>query len=540
MVISGYDIKSEIHRGPVTTVYEAYHLALERRVLLKVLNTQWIKEKDLIARFRREAKICARLDHPNIVKIFDFNSTDDSVFISMEYVEGSTLDLFIQQNETISFPEIINTTIQILTGLSFAHKQDIIHRDIKPSNIMLSSEGSVKITDFGLAVVSDLPGITGQDQTVGSPAYMSPEQTMGKELDHRSDLFSLGVSLYKVCSKKSPFETDTIGSTIQNILIKKVDKLSEINPDIPVWFSDLVDSLLAKDRVDRPESADSVLNVIRTKISSREIKEQNDVLNSTGHKKILISESPLTKRSTSKYQTKIFLWILPIITVLSYLIFSQSDDGSAEPTTNMNNTAIKPVIITPDTIVQNNIDKTFGEKNIIDEGHRKFGNASQVTHNEIKNDFNSFTDRSFPKAHIEKSKLYITAKPWADIYIDSVYYEQTPILKSIALDPGLHFIELKNPNFQTFSQYYDLTPAQSETLIIEMKMNVGFLNIRVLPWANIYIDGEYKETSPIDQPITLATGEHIVTLTNPNFVSIKDTIEVRSGKTINKKFNFIK
>jgi len=169
MIINGYDIKSEIYRGPITTVYDAHHLALGRRVILKVLNTQWTDEKDFLERFRREAKICARPDHPNIVKIFDFNASNDSTFISMEFIEGSTLDILIQQDKLIGFSDIIRIASQILKGLSYAHKLGITHRDIKPSNIMISADGQVKITDFGLAVVSDLPGITGHDQAVGSP-----------------------------------------------------------------------------------------------------------------------------------------------------------------------------------------------------------------------------------------------------------------------------------------------------------------------------------------------------------------------------------
>lgn len=208
MVISGYDIQSEIFRGPVTTVFDALHLALGRRVILKILNTQWMNETDLIDRLSREAKICARLDHPNIVKIFDFNRTDNSVYISMEYIDGWTLENLILQKETIEISELINITIQILNGLSYAHSKDIVHRDIKPSNIMITPDRTVKITDFGLAVVSDLPGITGQDQTVGSPAYMSPEQVMAKDVDQRSDLFSLGATLFKLCTGKSPFEAD--------------------------------------------------------------------------------------------------------------------------------------------------------------------------------------------------------------------------------------------------------------------------------------------------------------------------------------------
>jgi serine/threonine-protein kinase len=540
MVINGYDIKSEIHRGPVTTVYDANHLALGRRVLLKVMNTQWTKERDLIDRFRREAKICARLDHPNIVKIFDFKSSEDFTYISMEYIEGSTLESLIQQKELINFSEIINISNQILSGLSYAHQQGIIHRDIKPSNIMISSDGSVKITDFGLAVVSDLPGITGQDQAVGSPAYMSPEQALGKELDQRSDLFSFGVSIYKLCSKKSPFESDNIGATIQNILTKKAENLSGVNPAIPGWFSELIDSLLSKDPEDRPDSADSILNIITSHINSEEFKDQNDPRISFDLINIPADKFSMSKSIFSRFQTRIFIWIVPLIAIFAYLIFSQSDDGKSEDFIEQKHPERIHNSIIPDTTMFNNPDKKIIDEIIINESKNLLVNASPFLMNDVLNDIENTSDTSSSPLNLEKSQLYIIAKPWANVYIDSIYYEETPLSKPIPVDPGIRFVELKNPNFQTFSQYYHFNPAQKETLIVELKMNVGFLNIRILPWAKIYIDGQFLETSPIENPLTLVAGKHIVTLTNPNFASIMDTIEVSSGQTIDKNFSFLK
>jgi len=185
-------------------------------------------------------------------------------------------------------------------------------------------------------------------------------------------------------------------------------------------------------------------------------------------------------------------------------------------------------------------DKNIEDKYIAEESGNRLVNASpHLIDRSIKtSEILSDTGASMPR--MEKSQVFIVARPWANVYIDSIYYEETPLSKPISLDPGRHFIELRNPNYQTFSQRFEFRPAQSETLIVEMQMNVGFLNIRILPWAKIYIDGEYKETSPIKNPMTLATGEHIVTLTNPNYMSINDTIEVVSGKILDKKFHFSK
>jgi len=537
MVIKGYKINREVHRGPVTTVYYANHLALGRPVILKVLNSQWTEDKDLIERFRREAKICARMDHPNIVKIFDFRATGESIFLSMEYIEGFNLEKLIRQNKTVNFSELIRIASKILAGLSYAHKRGIIHRDIKPSNIMISVDNEVKITDFGLAVVSDLPGITGQDMVVGSPSYMSPEQVLGNEVDPRSDLFSLGVSLYKFCLQKTPFETDNLGTTIQNVLTKEVENLSSLSATIPSWFSELINKLLAKNREDRPESADAVLKIINSNFNSEKLGEYDHLPETSRRPKVHLSIYSLSNYLQSKIQNRLLLWGIPIILILAFLNSQQSDQVWSENTIErIYHSQLQNKII-PDTNLHKISYKIIEDKDITEENRNEPIGLSLPLADKNTN----FSETSIPSTNrSEKSQVFIIAKPWAEVYIDSVYYDDTPLGGPLSLNPGIHFIELKNPNYKTFYQHYNFLPAQSETLVVNMEIKIGFLNIMVLPWANILIDGEYRETSPIRMPITLTEGQHIVMLTNPNFASIIDTIEVISGITLDKKFHMSK
>ncbi len=537
MLVNGYDIKSEIHRGPVTTVYDAIHIELGRRVLLKVLNKQWMADHDLIERFRREAKICARLDHPNIVKIFHFSITPESVFISMEYIEGSSLERYLQKNKLSGFSEILSLTYQILSGLAYAHDLGVVHRDMKPSNIMISDDNRAKITDFGLAVVSDLPGITGQDQAVGTPAYMSPEQALGKELDQRTDLFSLGVSIYKICTQKSPFEADNIGTTIQNILTKDVPGISNYKPEIPLWFSELIDSLLAKNRDDRPKSAQAVLDIIGSNSKNEEYKQAKFIFD---HGQMNSRQKSWLKKLNSKMHTRIFIWAFPLLTIIAYLIFMQQEvESGEEPVVQNQPSQIREIAIPDSAGMAITVNSKQTDTNLGNPGARladevPVSNTSRI----IKSD--TLTGINDPAPQLQNSRLFVIAKPWADVYIDSVYHDATPFTQSIALAPGAHIVELRNPNYQTFSEHVYLHPADTDTLFADLKLNVGFLSIRVLPWAKIYINGEYRETSPIEKPITLATGEHIITLTNPGYTSISDTIEILSGKTIDKNLNFSK
>jgi len=369
---------------------------------------------------------------------------------------------------------------------------------------------------------------------------MSPEQALGKNIDQRSDLFSLGVSLYKICAQKPPFETDNIGTTIQNILTKKVENLSSINIKTPLWFSDLISALLAKNREDRPDSAEVVLNIINSNYKTETAGKKSLEFKPSHPGNVYKFTNSVLHYFNPKNLRHIFIWVFPIIIIVIYLIFQQSDEVRSESTMQLNYHEKVQNTVIPDTKLLNAKDKNSADNYIVENSINEPLNASpfDLVRTIKKNENPPDTSASIPR--LEQSKVFIIAKPWAGVYIDSIYYEETPLRKPISLNPGNHFIELKNPNYKTFSQHFEFRPAQTETLIVDMQINVGFLKIRVLPWAKIYIDGEYQETSPIEIPLTLEAGKHILTLTNPNYGSIKDTIEVISGKTLDKKFHFSK
>ena len=237
MKIEGYTISEELSRGPITTVYRATQDALERSVVLKVLNIQWQNETDLVARFQREAKIYARLKHPNIVTIFNFGFSGEAFYLVMEDIKGQSLANLLKKHKSLPYPVALYIAREILSGLTYAHDKGVIHRDLKPSNILIDHDGLVKITDFGLATISDLPRITDHDSSVGTPAYMSPEQARGEQLDSRSDLFSLGVTIYEMFTGVSPFYDENLAVTINNVLTKKQDPLQKEVKGISAGFT---------------------------------------------------------------------------------------------------------------------------------------------------------------------------------------------------------------------------------------------------------------------------------------------------------------
>jgi len=202
-------IQAEIGRGGMGTIYFAVDTMLNREVALKAIHPQLADNQQLMDRFKIEAMTQARMNHPNIVTIFSFNKIDDQFIIAMEYVEGKSLKELLQTKKRLAPAEAIDIIIQVAEGLSYAHVQNVIHRDIKPANILLAKDNKVKISDFGIAKVFGAQGLTKTGMMMGTPWYTPPEQIMGKNIDFRADLYSLGVTFYELLTSRVPFDSET-------------------------------------------------------------------------------------------------------------------------------------------------------------------------------------------------------------------------------------------------------------------------------------------------------------------------------------------
>ena len=224
-IISHYRISWEnFGEGGMGEVYLAEDAKLERQVALKFLPRHLTADKEARERFEREAKAAAALNHPNIVTVHEIGEHEGQVFIAMEYVEGRTLkelisgDLSPITHHPLPITQVIEIASQIASGLAAAHAKGIVHRDVKPQNILVDRNNHVKILDFGLAKLKGVSPLTKESSTLGTVHYMSPEQTMGKEVDQRTDIWSLGVVLYEMLTGKLPFKGDYEQAVIYSIL----------------------------------------------------------------------------------------------------------------------------------------------------------------------------------------------------------------------------------------------------------------------------------------------------------------------------------
>lgn len=269
-----YEIRKELGRGSMGVVYEAHDPQIDRTVALKVLRQDRHATDTFVKRFLKEAKAIGRLSHPNIVTVYDAGEDRGTIFIAMEFLEGVPLNQVIEAKR-FSFEEVLDIGIQICETLDYAHAKGVIHRDIKPSNILVQPKGRIKITDFGIARIED-PSATLQTQDgeiLGTPAYMSPEQVLGKAIDGRSDLFSVGVILYELSTGSRPFGRSgkTLATLFNEITHAMPPDPGELNPGLDPGLARVVMKCLSKDPGERyptGEAAAEALQACRQRVDT--------------------------------------------------------------------------------------------------------------------------------------------------------------------------------------------------------------------------------------------------------------------------------
>lgn len=257
--IGRYKIIAEIGQGAMGMVYQAQDPLIDRIVAIKTINLEIADEdrEEYEKRFYQEARAAGKLNHPNIVTIYDVGKTGDLAYMAMEFLEGQELRDIIRQ-QLLPVEQVLNFGQQIASGLAYAHEFQIVHRDIKPANIMLVRDNLIKITDFGIARMSSSAVKTQVGMVLGSPKYMSPEQVLGKTLDHRSDIFSLGVMLYQMLTGQAPFQGDTVNAVMYQTINHQPERPSAINSAVPQYIDTVVARAMAKNVKERYQSASSL------------------------------------------------------------------------------------------------------------------------------------------------------------------------------------------------------------------------------------------------------------------------------------------
>ncbi len=263
---SKYEIIEEIGRGGMSVVYKALQKNLDRTVALKVLPPQLAQDKEYVDRFHREARAVARLQHPNIMTIYDEGVENGIHYMSMELLEGVDLQQRIKKSGPVSVQEIVTVIVPIANALDYAHNNGLVHRDIKCGNIYLNKDGRVILTDFGIAHAIKGTQLTVSGTVLGTPEFMSPEQAEGKDIDGRSDIYSLGIVMYYSLTGRFPFSGDNPITTIYKILHERYTPISQLTP-VPDWLGSVIDGCLERDPARRIQFAREVSRLLAHKES---------------------------------------------------------------------------------------------------------------------------------------------------------------------------------------------------------------------------------------------------------------------------------
>jgi serine/threonine protein kinase len=292
--VGQYRIIEQLGQGGMATVYKAYHASLDRYVALKVLHPAFNEDQTFISRFQREARVVAKLEHPNIVPIYDYSEHEKRPYLVMKYIEGDTLKARLSLGPLTS-EEIEQVVNSVGAALEYAHRQGILHRDIKPSNVMIATDGMMYLADFGLARIAQAGESTmSSDSIMGTPQYISPEQAMGKkDLDAGTDIYSFGVMLYELVVGQVPFSADTPFSIIHDHIYTPLPLPKKVNPSVPETVQRVLLKALAKDRIDRYTSVEELMIAFKQAWTEAGVPMQGTAI-------IMRSTMPKDKTSSKK------------------------------------------------------------------------------------------------------------------------------------------------------------------------------------------------------------------------------------------------
>ncbi len=489
--IGAYIIEETISVNGPSSVYIARHAKLGRKTFLKVYSGE---DKTIIDRFEREAKIVADLNSASIVQIYDFGEADGKFFISMEYVSGRNLAQFLE-NGLPEPDQIVDIAYQIARAVALLHQKGYIHRDLKPENILISDSGRIRLTDFGITLHESLNRVTSTGALLGTPLYMSPEQINNMELTPSSDVFALGIIFYQLATGIHPFDAPQYGQVFSNILTQHPEPLLQKNPNIPEWFDHLVEQALQKEVSKRPEDAGKLLSAFRAHL---DIEDKS------------FAQPPA---KTSGIKTLGWILFLVISIAGSWYYFSKT---VPEPIPN-------PVTHPDSTSAASKVDTS----------QRNDSSSSVVPQKPVQK---PSTEQGIKAAGTPVSDaptlLLVKTYPWCKVYLNYSLLDKTPMQKAVAVQPGNYLLGLQNPGYPSYSDSIKIRPHRLNEVTVNLDSAFTRLEIQVVPWGKIYIDGKYVGTSPLQQPLFITKETHWVEIKNNYYKAWSDSIDATNGSSL--------
>ena len=502
-----FEIINCLKKDDRTGVYLANHIYLGKKIILKTLDTSRLSDNSILERFKREAKILAKLNHPNVIKVLDFGTFKEFFYISFEHFESVSLREVINKNN-LSNDEKINLLVQLLNGLKAAHKNLIIHRDIKPENILVNTGLELKIADFGLALAINENSLTNNSAILGTPTYMAPEQINGQKT-FQTDIFSAGLVAYELFLGVNPVLGDEITVTFNNIINFDTENHKVEFEKLPEEVRSAIRIMLKNKIEDRAKSIDEVLGYLN----------QFDVPDNAGK----------NKNKRKKFNIWYAAAFSVILILILFFLVTKSNSPVKPISQNLQNTP-KQLIATN----KENKKETPRLKSEIQKGNGKKMLLQPSEENTKEKNNSDTTGVQLP------GKLFIDCYPWADVYIDNKKFDRTPLQGDIMLKPGNHVVKLVHPDYPPIIKNLDIVSQKTETIKINFNETVGYLECNIYPWGKIFVDSNYIGITPLRKPIALLPGKHDIVVRNSQYEPISRQVTIIAKKTFNFNYNFVK
>lgn len=492
-------------------------------VFLKVLNPSLTADKEICARFEREAKAAARLDHPNLVRIHEFGEDpEEGLYMVMEWVAGKSLRDYLKSGKRFSNSELMEIAGQIFAGLGELHRAGILHRDVKPENILIGNDGRLRITDFSLAALQGAVKLTHHQAIVGTPAYMSPEQAAGQAPDGRSDLFSVGTILLELAAGTNPFDAGDLLGTLRRVRELEVNVNELISDEFPDNLKQLIASCLEKEPAKRIASAEAALKLIG------------------------MQDKAAVKRRVRRSLTRSLLYAAgAIVLIAAMMLFLRTDETQpTEPIASLDtmhtaaridSAATTAIAAAEDTIQADNgpehaLDTTQTQTPPTGTRQERKPETTPPTTQLVLQNPPSQSSETIPVIP-DSVNLHVTTEPWAHILLNGQRAGTTPMMTTLRLPVGENEFTLHHPAFPIIMCKRMIADTTS-TLHFVLTDYVASIELRIVPWGEIYVDDEHRGTSPLSKPIYLLSGTHKLFVSHPALPPLTENINVSAGELI--------
>ena len=522
-----YEIVRQIGKGGFAAVYLAKDKLLEREVAIKILLAQHTHDSDMVERFLREAKLYARLEHRNIVPIYDVRVVGSDVFLIMKYVKGQSLKAILSDQGRLSAEQALRVTADLASALDYIHRQGIVHRDIKPGNILIEeASGAAYLADFGIARAESSHTLTQSGMLVGTPFYLAPEQIKGKKNDPRSDLYAFGATLYELLTGKPPFHgVDPLEILYQHIN-EKVAPIHTVRPDLPAHLAAIVMKCLEKDANARFQSAAGMLAELE-----RERSEKTATLPT------LLSAPPRTKK---KWRPLVAIGAAVTLAAAFFVFQAIKGDRAQPPPPQARTTAAAPAgpeqkkgetISQPDQHIN---EKTVAENTPSAAVEKSLEPTSQPPKRLTGNP--PATARAIETAATGTVRFF-SFPPVADVYLGGEKIGNTEQVFTREFKPGIYRFTFVIPDFE--SAVHAVTVAAGQVVQANHTFPpFGMLQVTSFPSARVLIDGSEYDFTPLTRKLT--AGVHQLKLLKEGYQTDATAVTIEANKVKHMHFNLKK